>query len=125
MKTSQDLDQAGYTTSGIARYEQTVEEYADTLHNKALKFGELNKAPDLPIEITHDNVRAAAYQIANTYGKNKTSHWAIISQVTEYILTAISAYALGKTSESWGLPLFVIAAIIAGILIAIRLSKSK
>lgn len=125
MKSKQELENDGFTTSGLARYEETVKEYAETLHSKAKTFGEADKARDLPREVTHDHVRAAAHLIANSYGKDKQSQWLVVSQVVEYILTAISAYALGNTAKPWGIPVFVISAVVAGILIAVRLSKSK
>ncbi len=125
MKSKQELEQEGFTTSGLTRYEETVKAYADTLHSKAITYGEADKAPDLSREVTHDHVRAAAHLIANSYGKDKVSPWWIVSQVAEYILTATSAFALGNTDKAWGTPVFVISAVVAGILIAVRLSKSK
>jgi len=125
VKSDQELELDGFTKSGLTRYQETVSAYADTLHKKAVTFGEADKASDLPLEVTHDHVRAATHLIANSFGKNKGSPWWVISQVSEYLLTAISAFALGNTSTEWGTPVFVISAVIAGILIAVRLSKSK
>jgi|TARA_R110000851_G_scaffold210472_1_gene362875 hypothetical protein len=125
VKSTQELEQDGFTASGLARYQGTVEAYADTLHIKAITYGDADKAPDLPREVTHDHVRAAAHLIANSYGKDKASSWWVVSQVAEYILTATSAFALGNIDKNWGTPVFVISAVIAGILIAVRLSKSK
>ena len=125
MKNKEELESDGFTASGLARYQETVKDYAETLRSKAVTFGEADKAPDLPREVTHDHVRAAAHLIANSYGKDKVSPWLIVSQVAEYVLTAISAFALGNTDKVWGTPVFVISAVVAGILIAVRLSKSK
>jgi hypothetical protein len=125
VKNNEELEDDGFTVSGLARYQETVKIYAETLHNKATTFGDADKAPGLPREVTHDHVRAAAHLIANSYGKDKVSAWWITSQVAEYILTATSAFALGNTDKPWGTPVFVISAVVAGILIAVRLSKSK
>lgn len=125
MKTDQELEQDGFTVSGIARYQDTVNGYSETLHSKAITYGDADKDPALPREVTHDHVRAAAHLIANSFGKEKTSPWWVASQVAEYVLTAVSAFALGNTAKDWGTPVFVISAVIAGILIAVRLSNSK
>lgn len=125
MKTAEDLERDGFTSSGLSRYQQTVREYAEVLHAKAVTYGDADKAPDLSREVTHDHVRSAAHLIANSFGKPRTSSWWITCQVAEYVLTAASAFALGNTSKPWGTPVFVIAAVVAGILVAVRLSKSK
>lgn len=125
MKNTEELESDGFTASGLARYQETVKTYAETLRSKAVTYGDADKAPDLPREVTHDHVRAAAHLIANSYGKDKVSSWWIVSQVAEYVLTATSAFALGNTDKPWGTPVFVVSAVVAGILIAVRLSKSK
>jgi hypothetical protein len=125
MKTSADLEKDGFTSSGLSRYQQTVREYAEALHSKAVTYGDADKAPDLAREVTHDHVRAAAHLIANAFGRPKTSGWWVVCQVTEYVLTAVSAFALGNTTKPWGTPVFVITAVVVGILVAVRLSKSK
>ena len=61
MRTDQELKQDGYTASGIVRYQDTVKGYSDALHSKAITFGDADKDPDLPREVTHDHVRAAAH----------------------------------------------------------------
>jgi hypothetical protein len=125
VKTDQELEEDGFTASGLARYRDTLKEYTDTLHSKSITYGEADKAPDLPREVTHDHVRSAAHLIANTFGRDKTSQWWVVCQVFEYLLTAISAYALGNSAKAWSTPVFVISAVVAGILISVRLSKSK
>lgn len=125
MKTTQELEQDGFTTSGLSRYEQTVEQYADALYKKSITFGDSVKANDLSREVTHEHVRSAAQLIANSFGKSKTSAWWIVSQITEYVLTATSAFALGNTTKPWSTPVFVISTVVAGILISVRISKSK
>lgn len=125
MKTAGQLQTDGFTTSGIDRYQQTVTEYAEILHSKAVGYGDAAKAPGLAREVTHDHVRAAAHSIADSIGKPKASRWLAISNVAEYALTATSAFALGNTKEIWGTPVFVISAVIAGILIALRIAKGR
>ncbi len=125
MKNKDELKCDGFTESGVARYDETVKEYADTLYSKSISFGEADKDAKLAREVTHDHVRAAAYTIAKSYGKDKKSPWMVVSQVAEYVFTAIGAFAVGNTSETWGTPLFVCSAVIAGILISVRLSNSK
>jgi hypothetical protein len=125
VKDSEELKNNGFTESGLARYEQTVEEYADLLYTKSINFGDADKAADYDREVTHDHVRAAAFKIAQSYGKEKVSGWLIFSQICEYIFTAIGAYSLSNLDETWGTPLFVGSAVIAGILVAIRLSRKN
>lgn len=125
MKTAGQLQADGFTTSGIYRYQQTVTEYAEILHAKAVSYGDAAKAPSLAREVTHDHVRAAAHLIADSVGKPKTSGWFAVSHVAEYALTAISAFSLGNTKAIWSTPVFVISAVIAGILIVVRISKVR
>lgn len=125
MKTKEQLEEDGFTASGLSRYQSAVNEYAETLYTKSVTYGDADKAPDLPREVTHDHVRSAAHLIASSFGRDKPSSWWAASQVAEYVLTAASAFALGNSTKDWSTPVFVISAIVAGILIAVRLSKSK
>jgi hypothetical protein len=125
LKNLEELEKDGFTASGLSRYQETLEQYSSALHTKSITYGDADKASNMPREVTHDHVRSAAHQIANSFGKDKSSPWWILCQVIEYSLTAISAYALGNTDKEWGTPVFVICAVVAGILIAVRLSKSK
>ncbi|SBS68815.1 hypothetical protein [Vibrio atlanticus] len=125
MKTDQELKEAGFTLSGVKRYQSTVGDYANVLYKKSLNFGDAAKAEDMPREVTHDHVRSSANVISNTFGTEKTSKWWILCQVSEYVLTAISAYAAANLSKDWGTPVFVVAVVLAGVLVATRISNAK
>lgn len=125
MKSKEELEHDGFTNSGVSRFEDTVKEYSGALYSKSIGFGKMDKADDLSLEVTHDHVRKAAFAIAKSFGKEKVSAWMVVSQVAEYVLTAIAAFALGLLSKPWGTPLFVVASVLAGLLIAIRLTRSK
>lgn len=125
MKTDQELQTDGYTESGISRYRQTVEEYSDALYSKSVTFGEADKAKNLPLEVTHEHVRAAAYTIAKSYGKDHQSPWMIASNVGEYLFTAVAGIGGGNLDKPWGTPVFGVALAIAVILIVVRLVNSK
>lgn len=123
MKSDEELKKDGFTTTGIQRYQGTIREYENSLYEKSLKFGDAHKAQDLPTEITHAHVKSAASSIANSYGDSKLSGGQIMAQVLEYILTAVSAFALAKLNTNWGMPVFVITAIITALLVFTRLLR--
>ncbi len=125
IKTTSDLETDGFTASGQTRYQQTVDDYAATLHLKAVKLGDADKGRGLDREVTHDHVRAAAHSIAMSFGKPSRSNWLVAGNVAEYALTAVGAFAVANTTKSWGTPVFIIAIVIAGILVAIRITNSR
>lgn len=125
MKSDQELKEDGFTRVGIERYRATVKGYADEVHERSVAYGEADKPRDLNREVTHEHVRAAALSIASTYGRDRKSPLWVVCQVIEYLFTAASAYALGNSTEPWSTPVFIISAVLAGILIAFRVSNSK
>lgn len=125
MKTPQELQKDGFTESGISRYEQTTKEYADAVHSKSISFGKADQANGLPLEVTHEHVRAAAYTIGKSYGREHKTPWMIASNVAEYVFTAIAGIGGGNLKETWGTPVFGVSLAIAVILIVVRLAKSK
>lgn len=56
-----DLTNAGYTASGKDRYVKTVNDYSQTLFQKAINFGDIDKAQTR--EVTHEHVKAAAHSM--------------------------------------------------------------
>jgi hypothetical protein len=120
-----DLTSAGYTDSGRKRYLQTVESYTTTLHEKALKFAEADKAADASVEVTHDHVRQAAHNIAGSFGADKPSRMSIPCQVGEYLCTAAAGVGGGSLSSGWGTPTLVISIAVGVILFVYRQTSLK
>lgn len=125
MKTDQELQQAGFTNSGAKRYRETVLLYSTTLYDKAISYGQADKASDSNLEVTHDHVRAATHNITATFGREQPSKLGVAIQIGEYILTALSGVAGGNLKESWGTPMFVVCVAMAVILFVARITSFK
>lgn len=125
LKTQQDLQNAGFTPAGIKRYEDTITAYGETLLKKSVAQGNLDKADDSPLEITHEHVRAAAHNIVSTFGKEKPSPLTIPIQIGEYLLTAGAGVGGGALKEKWGLPVLVICLAFAVVLFVVRNTALK
>jgi hypothetical protein len=125
MKTDQELQQAGFTTSGAKRYQETVSAYSTTLYDKAVVYAQADKATDSNLEVTHDHVRAAAHNITATFGREQPSKFGVPIQIGEYIFTALAGIAGGNLKEPWGTPMFVICVALAVILFVVRNTALK
>ena len=126
---NQKLIEAGFTESGVKRYENTVTEYSDILFEKSKKFGEARKSNDSAVEINYENVQVAVKVISASFGDDEIPKWKLWVQAAEYLITAACGY-LGSQATSKDAPshftiLFVIAAVIGvGLFIVRKTSKN-
>jgi hypothetical protein len=125
VKTEQELQQAGFTSSGAKRYRDTMLDYSTKLYNKAISYGQADKATDSNLEITHDHVRAAAHNITATFSREQPSKLGVAIQIGEYVLTALSGVAGGNLKESWGTLMFVVCVALTVILFVVRNTSFK
>lgn len=125
MKTDQDLQHAGFTTSGAKRYQETVAAYSTALYEKAVVYAQADKATDTNLEVTHDHVRAAAHNITATFGRDQPSRLSVPIQIGEYVFTALAGVGGGSLKEPWGTPVFVIGVALAVILFVVRNTALK
>lgn len=119
-----DLHKAGFTSSGIKKYKETIQDLANELFNKAVLHGEVSKGVGLPREVTHEHVRNATSNILQAFGKSKKPTGLIIAQVAEYVFTGMAGIGGGHLKDWWGVLMFGVALSIAVILIVYRLIKS-
>ncbi len=120
MKNDQELQADGFTESGVNRFKATIAGYEAEVHTKSVHYGEADKAPNAPREITHEHVRAAAHAVANSYGTPVRTRNSIFLQLCEYLLTAAAGVGGGNMSETWGVATFVLSVAIAVICFVTR-----
>jgi hypothetical protein len=125
VKTDQELQQAGFTSSGAKRYQETVSAYSNTLYDKSVVYAQADKAADTNLEVTHDHVRAAAHNITATFGREQPSKLGVPIQIGEYVFTALAGVAGGSLKEPWGTPMFVICVALAVVLFVVRNTAIK
>jgi hypothetical protein len=125
VKTHLELQQAGFTSSGAKRYGETVEAYGSSLYDKSVIYAQADKASDTNLEVTHDHVRAAAHNLASSFGRERPSVWTIPLQIGEYLFTAGAGVGGGNIKEWWGLPLFVLSIALVVILFVVRNTALK
>jgi len=118
-----DLTAAGYTISGKDRYVKTVNEYSKVLFEKAVNFGEIDKAQAR--EVTHEHVKAAAHSIANSFGKPSQPKWLWAAKVGQYLCAALVGVATNHLDNIYGAIGFVVSFSIGGILLYLDNSKNK
>ena len=123
--SDEELTEGGFTNSGATRFKETIKGYSDILFQRSIHLGDVDKAPNLPREITHDHVRAAAFSIAKSYGKPPKSKWLVPAQIGEYVAVAVTGAGASNLDESMGMAAFGLGLAIAVILIVARLLKTK
>ena len=123
--SEEQLKAAGFTESGTPRFTETVKEYSNVLFARAIHYGDVDKAPNLPREITHEHVRAAAVSMAKSFGKTAKSKWTTLGQIGEYIFTAIAGVGGGHLDNQYGIAAFGLGLSGAVILVVIRITKNK
>lgn len=121
--SDQDLTKAGYTISGKDRYVKSVTEYSKVLFEKAVNFGEIDKAQTR--EVTHEHVKAAAHSIANSFGKPTQPKWLWIVKIGQYLCAALVGVATNHLDKLLGAIGFVVAFSIGGIFLYVEQSKNK
>jgi hypothetical protein len=120
-----ELTSAGYTNSGLDRYNKSVVEYSKLLFDKAVNYGEIDKATNANREVTHEHVKAAAHSIANSFGKPLKPKWIIPAQIGQYLCAAIAGLAGGHIDKTPGLVGFALSFALGAILFIIEKSNSK
>lgn len=124
--SEEQLRASGFTeSSGVPRFTETVKEYSNLLFARAVHYGDVDKAPNLAREITHEHVRQAAFSIAKSYGKPAKSKWTTLGQIGEYIFTAVAGVGGGHLDNQLGIAAFGIGLTGAVILVVLRLTKNK
>lgn len=118
-----DLNNAGYTISGKDRYVKTVKEYSKVLFEKAVNYGEIDKAQTR--EVTHDHVKAAAHSIANSFGKPTQSKWLWGIKIGQYVCAVLVGVATNHLDKIIGAIGFVIAFAIGVILLHLESLNNK
>ena len=123
--SDEELTEGGFTNSGATRFKEAIKGYSDMLFQRSIHLGNVDKAPNLPREITYDHVRAAALSIANSYGKPPKSKWSIPARIGEYVAVAVASAGASNLDKSIGIAAFGLGLAIVVILIVARLSKTK
>lgn len=118
-----DLFNAGYTSSGKERYIKTVNDYAQTLFQKSVIFGDVDKAQTR--EVTHDHVKAAAHSIANSFGKPITPRWIWTLKVGQYVCAGLMGVATGHLEDIKWILGFMASFVIGGILLLVEILKTR
>lgn len=120
MKTDKELQDLGFTSSGMVRYKDAMTEFETQLTSKAIAYATASKAPDSDLEVTHDHVRSSAAQLSATF-KGRTSHpKATLMQIGEYVATAFAGLGAGYSKETWGIVVFVISLVVGVVLFVLR-----
>jgi len=117
------LQRAGFTASGTKHFDDTVIDYSKTLFKKSRGLGEVNKAENMSAEITHENVRAAAFSIARSYGTPQ-KHWILkVTQIGEYICAGVAGAGAGHLDKTPGMVAFTASLVLGALLMVVRLSR--
>lgn len=97
-----DVENQGFTRSGLTQYSVTVRDYSQQLLERAVHLGDADKAPGMQREITHDHVRASAHSMARSFGKPSRSRGLVVAQVGEYVATALAGVGGGTRRQKLG-----------------------
>ncbi|WP_267095270.1 hypothetical protein [Xanthomonas sacchari] len=123
MRSPDQLRTEGFTESGAKRYTAAVGEYCNELYKKAVALGDVDKAPNLDREVTHDHVRTAAAMLA--IRSQGSSGVQIACQIGEYVCAALAGVGGGKLEHTWGVLIFGLSLTLGVILFVIRNQRSR
>lgn len=123
--SEEGLRAAGFTDSGAPRFKDTVQEYLNILFERAILYANVDKAPNLPREITHGHIRSAAFSIAKSFGKPVKSKWAIPVEIGKCLAIAIAGVGGGHLDKQVGFIAFALALAATVILVTIQLAIVK
>ena len=119
------LDSKGFTLSGKKQFTSTIRDYIGHLLERSLQYGNVDKADGLPVEVTHDHVRASAQSLTTADSRKSVSKWFIAAHVAEYLATAAAGIGGGHLDQQWGIITFGLGISAAVLLVVIRLTKGK
>jgi hypothetical protein len=97
--TSLELDSAGFTTAGQDRYSKSIQDYAKVLFEKSVIHADLNS--DGTREVTNDDVKAAAYAIASSFGKSSRPWWLTIVKLGQYLCAGVVGAAANNLDKPY------------------------
>ncbi len=120
-----NLESQGFTPTGKKRLTDTVDSYKAELIKKSVDFAKTSQVEGMPIEVTHEHVRAAAGKLQNDFGKKTMSGIALFGNVVEYICSVGVGLGAGYISQGWGIITFVGSFAIGILLVSLRLTKSR
>lgn len=118
-----ELNNSGFTISGKERFTKSIKDYSKVLFDKSINYGDIDKA--LNREVTHEHVKAAAPQIANSFGKPTTPKYMWVVKVGQYLCAALVGISTNHLDKTYGAIGFVVSFSIGGVLLYIQTSKSK
>lgn len=121
--TQIELENSGFTISGNERFTKSVKDYSKILFEKSVIYGDIDKAQTR--EVTHEHVKAAAHQIANSFGKPSTPKYLWIAKVGQYLCAALVGVATNHLDKLIGAVGFVVAFSLGGVLLYVENLKSK
>jgi hypothetical protein len=70
-----EFNTEGFTPSGRTKYESVLKEYASLLFEQSKTHGDVDKIETSTREVTHNHVKQATLNIANSFGKPKKTPW--------------------------------------------------
>ena len=117
-----EVRELGFTPSGLKRFCDTVIEYGHTVLQRSCGYADIDKAPGMEREVTHEHVRRAALTLLSR-PKEVTSTWAIGGQISEYIFAAALGAGASNLGEPWGIVAFGLSVIALSILVTVRLNR--
>lgn len=120
------LTAAGFTSTGIQRFKQTLNAYSLELFTKSILYGDTEKVEGFEREVTQEHVRKGASSLATrAVKKNKRPNWVIPCQIGEYAGIAIASAGASNLDKDWGTLAFGLGLALGVILFAIRISNEN
>ena len=122
MPNDHELTSEGFTPSGLQKYRQLTDGYADELFAKSKAVGDQNKASNTQREVTHELVRDAAERMARRRASTTTSTQ-FAGHVGEYLCAVTAGAAGNNLNSSVGIWVFAAAGVIGMILLVWRIVR--
>jgi hypothetical protein len=119
------LINAGFTATGVQRYQQTIDAYSQKLFSKSILYGDTEKVDGFHREVTQEHVRKGASSLSSSINKSKKPTWVIPCQMGEYIGVATAGAGASNLDSNYGILAFGLGLFISVVLFSLRITNEN
>lgn len=102
---------------------KTVSDFENELFRRSTRIADANRLESEPREVTQQNVRSAAAELAVNLVHKPVSGWKFVSWISEYVMVAATGAAGNHLNEPAGILVFGVSLAIGVILVVARLTR--
>ncbi len=115
----------GFTPSGSAHYKNSVNDFANSLLQRAETIGKCSMLSNSPLEITHEHVTTAAHYIFGAILPPEKPSVILVTRIAEFLCAALVGAGGSNLGTTWGKWAFGFGFFAASIVYVVQIVKEK